>query len=234
VYFKHYSTICKELLVSNQTGENWIHNDSFHAMYLLPFKLPSLHFYILTPFSWISQMLTNMYLILYYSTGIQNNDLWILTLTAKCKQFKSTLYLVMKNESKYSIQPFLECLITIQNLLAGSCGQYHNPQISKHISQFETKYLLLICLTKTPCRQGYILHLSTRGQCIPQFDSDQHEKSYQQSASETMLFYVRFEVSTALMLRSHMKHYIVSWVNEYILTSFETFSNAFSNFWQGY
>jgi len=43
----------------------------------------------------------------------------------------------------------------------------------------------------TPC----ILHLSTRGQYIPQFDSNKHEKNNQQSASETVLFHVMFEVS---------------------------------------
>lgn len=51
-----------------------------------------------------------------------------------------------------------------------------------------------------PC----IIHLSTRWQCIPWFDSDQHEKNYQQSATETVLFHVRFEVSKAMMLRSHL------------------------------
>lgn len=34
-----------------------------------------------------------------------------------------------------------------------------------------------------PC----ILHLSTREQYIPQFDSNQHEKNNQQSASETFI-----------------------------------------------
>jgi len=71
----------------------------------------------------------------------------------------------------------------------------------------------------TPC----ILHLSTRGQYIPQFDSNQHEKNNQQSASETVLFHVRFEVSKAMMSRSHLEHYTVSWVNEHTLTSFKTF-----------
>jgi hypothetical protein len=73
--------------------------------------------------------------------------------------------------------------------------------------------------TDAPC----MLHLSTRGQCIPQFDSDQHKKNYQPSPSETVLLYVRFEVSTAMMLRSHMEHYTMSLVNEYTLTSFKTF-----------
>lgn len=57
-----------------------------------------------------------------------------------------------------------------------------------------------------PC----ILHLSTRGQCIPQFDSDQHEKNYQKSATEIVLFHVRFDVSKAMMSISHLEHYTVS------------------------
>jgi hypothetical protein len=71
----------------------------------------------------------------------------------------------------------------------------------------------------TPC----ILHLSTRQQYIPQFESDQHEKNYRQTASEAVLFHVRFEASKAMMSRSHLEHYTVSWVNEYTLTSFKTF-----------
>lgn len=35
-----------------------------------------------------------------------------------------------------------------------------------------------------PC----ILHFSTRGQCFPQFDSNQHEKNYKQGTSETVFF----------------------------------------------
>jgi hypothetical protein len=80
-----------------------------------------------------------MYLILYYSTVIQNNDLWIFILIATVQTSKSMLHLVMMNESKYSTPQFLVWLITIWNLLAGTCGQYCDLQISKHIFQFETK-----------------------------------------------------------------------------------------------